>query len=280
MCAQIHVSHTCRLDVHGNPSPHTTDSSATGMHLFPFPGLGLCSSYKGVYIWVSSEEPWDKNSSARDLLGGVIWKIPLWKWSREAETVRNVVNPQWWLWSTGTQLPWGVLGETVEPENYLWIISPQRGGRWNLYPKSTPFLSWLWLMEKEKCQLPYWRVQRAGAGHSQAKKRAHPSSRKRLQCQLSSSLFDPWKNSFLLSEPQFPSAVTWLPTRLVWGFWHWQPSAWPPKRDGFSVSPPELLVPFQPLLVRVAQGLLSGSPSSLGHSLWVILSNLQTLNSI
>lgn len=212
--------------------------------------------------------------------GGVIWKIPLWKWSREAETVRNVVNPQWWLWSTGTQLPWGVLGETVEPENYLWIISPQRGGRWNLYPKSTPFLSWLWLMEKEKCQLPYWRVQRAGAGHSQAKKRAHPSSRKRLQCQLSSSLFDPWKNSFLLSEPQFPSAVTWLPTRLVWGFWHWQPSAWPPKRDGFSVSPPELLVPFQPLLVRVAQGLLSGSPSSLGHSLWVILSNLQTLNSI
>ena len=71
--------------------------------------------------------------------GGVIWKIPLWKWSSEAETVRNVVNPQWWLWSTGTQLPWGVLGETVEPENYLWIISPQRGGRWNLYPHRLPF---------------------------------------------------------------------------------------------------------------------------------------------
>lgn len=32
--------------------------------------------------------------------GGVIWKIPLWKWSSVEETVRNISNTQWWLWWT------------------------------------------------------------------------------------------------------------------------------------------------------------------------------------
>ena len=35
---------------------------------------------------------------------GVTWKLPLWQWSSETDTMRNIINPQWWLGLTGTQL--------------------------------------------------------------------------------------------------------------------------------------------------------------------------------